>query len=116
MDSVAAHGLRFCVWIDDRVCGLRVISHGGGVRGATKACSRPWLLAWHSIGDGGAVRGWFLLAPLPGCGGVVFGCVCCLCGAGVRFGTLCMIASFRHSVAVLLPFILKNQYSCHFQS
>ena len=33
------------------------------------------------------------MAPLPGCSGVVFCCVCCLCGGGVRFGALCMNAS-----------------------
>ena len=45
--------------IDDRVCGLRVISHGGGVRGAAQTCSGPQLLAWHSVGDDGAIRGGF---------------------------------------------------------
>jgi len=42
--------------IDDRVCGLRVISHGGGVRGAAQACNGLRLLAWHSFRDDGAIR------------------------------------------------------------
>ena len=36
-----------------------------------RACSGPRHLAWHGVGDDGAVRGWLLMAPLPCCGGVV---------------------------------------------
>ena len=100
--------------IDDRVCGLRVISHGGGVRGAGQACSGPQLLAWHSVGNDGAFRGWLLLAPLPGCGGVVFCCVCCLRALFVlwwcslrRIMYECFF--FLYDVAVLLPFISKKK-------
>ena len=45
--------------IDDHVCGSRVISHGGGVRGAAQACSGLRLLAWHSVRDDGAIRDGF---------------------------------------------------------
>jgi hypothetical protein len=48
-----------CRAIDDRACGLRVISHGGGVPGVAQACSGLRLLAWHSVGDDGTVRGDF---------------------------------------------------------
>ena len=42
--------------------------------------------ACHSVGDDDAVCGGLLSALLPGCGSIVFCCVCCLCGDGVRFG------------------------------
>jgi hypothetical protein len=45
--------------IDDRACGLRVISHGGGIPGVAQACTGLQLLAWHIVGDDGAVRGGF---------------------------------------------------------
>ena len=32
---------------------------------------------------------WLFLAPLSGCGVVVFCCVRCLCDGGVHFGALC---------------------------
>jgi hypothetical protein len=40
---------------------LRVISHGGGVAGVAEACSGLRLLAWHSVGDDGAVHDGFFL-------------------------------------------------------
>jgi hypothetical protein len=36
-------------------------------------------LAWHSVGDDGAVHDGLLRSLLPGCGGVVFCCVRCSC-------------------------------------
>jgi hypothetical protein len=44
--------------IDGHVIGLRVISHGGGVRGVTQACNGPHL-RWHNVGDDGAARSGF---------------------------------------------------------
>ena len=53
------------------------------------------------------------LAPLSGCGGVVFVmCVVgvrCLCGGGVRFGALCTIASFSYMMWQCSAFYFKNK-------
>ena len=37
-----------------------------------QACRGSRLLAWHDVGDNGAVLGGLLSAPLPGYGGVAF--------------------------------------------
>jgi hypothetical protein len=36
-----------------------VIAQGGGVQVAAGACSGLWLVAWHNVGDNGAVCGGF---------------------------------------------------------
>ena len=45
------------IGIDGRVCSLRMIVFGGAVRVAALSGSR--LLAWHNVGDDGAVRDGF---------------------------------------------------------
>jgi len=53
---------------------------------------RAAALAWHSVGDDGAVFDTLLSTPLPGGGGVA--CVVCVClCSGVCFDALCMNAS-----------------------
>ena len=64
--------------IDDRVCGLRVISHGGGVRGVSQVCSGALFLAWHSVGYDGAVRGGFFRFLSQFVVVLCFCWVCCL--------------------------------------
>jgi hypothetical protein len=63
--------------------------------GSLSGLQRATALAWHSVGDDGAVFDGLLLTPLPGGGGVVcVACVVCVCLCGcVRFGALCANAS-----------------------
>ena len=52
------------------------MARGGGVLIAARVSSGLQLLAWHSVGDDGAVFVGLLSAPLPGGGGVALCCVC----------------------------------------
>ena len=51
------------------------MAHGGGDLVAARVSSGLQFLAWHSVGDDGAVFVGLLSAPLPGGGGVALCCV-----------------------------------------
>ena len=69
-------------------CGLRVIVPWWRSSGSRSGLQRAAALAWHNIGDNGAVFDGLLSTPLLGGGGVACVVYVCLCG-GVHFNALC---------------------------
>jgi hypothetical protein len=102
--------------VDNCVCFLRLIPHGGGVLGVCSGSQR--------VTSFGVAQRWrrrcgsrrVLSLPLPVCGGGVEFCcvhlfVCVVCGGGVRFGALCNSASsymMRQCSCLLYTYIHLN--------